>query len=225
MSAISKLAGLAAVALTALPLSAAVAETDQEAVIDGARVTIQDLRHDAEFGNARQLLHQARAILIVPKMYKAGFFFGGEGGRGVLLYHAASGRWSSPAFYNIGSASFGLQIGLEQSELVLFVMSQRALTALMQDQFKIGVGAGFAVVSLGSNVEGAANPGGVDLVSWASSSGAYAGISLDGSIIAPAHDDDTAFYGRPVSSSQILYQMPDRDPVGVSLQQTLASVR
>jgi len=223
---LSKLAGLSVMALGLLPIPAAFAATDQQTVVDRARLTVEDLKRDPEFGTARDLLHRARAILIVPRLFKAGFFFGGEGGKGILLVHAPSGAWSAPAFYTIGSASFGLQIGVEQSEMVLFVMSQKALDAVMQKQFKIGADAGFAVVTLGSNVEGATTAAaGADIVTWASSSGAYAGISLNGSIIAPSLDDDRAYYQRAVPTQQIVYRMSDRDPTGTALRQALASVR
>jgi lipid-binding SYLF domain-containing protein len=227
MSRLRKLAALSTALLGLLPMHAAFATTDQEAVVDRSRMTIQDLQRDPAFGNARDLMHRARAILIVPRLYKAGFFVGGEGGKGVLVLHNASGAWSAPAFYSIGSASFGLQIGLEQSEMVLFIMSQKALNAVMQDKFTIGADAGIAVVSLGSNVQGATTAAaGPDIVSWASSSGAYAGISLNGSILAASHDDDTAYYRSPVGTSQIVYgRTSDRDPTGQALRQTLASVR
>ena len=226
MSRFRKLAALSAAALGLLPMHMALAATDQETVVDRSRMTIQDLQRDPAFGNAKDLMHRARAILIVPRLYKAGFFVGGEGGKGVLLLHNSAGSWSAPAFYSIGSASFGLQIGLEQSEMVLFIMSQKALNAVMADKFTIGADAGIAVVSLGSNVQGATTAAaGADIVSWASSSGAYAGISLNGSIIAAAHDDDAAYYRHPVPTQQIIYRMSDPDPNGAALRQTLASVR
>jgi lipid-binding SYLF domain-containing protein len=226
MSKLSRVAGLSVITLGVLPMQAAFANTSQEATVDHARVTIQDLQHDPAFGTAKDLMHRARAILIVPQLVKAGFFFGGEGGKAVLLVHNGAGRWSAPAFYTIGSASFGLQIGLEQSEMVLFIMSQRALDAVMQDNFKIGADAGIAIATLGSSVGGATTGAvGPDIVQWASSSGAYVGISLNGSIIAPDHDDDAAYYRRAVGTPQIVYHMSDRDPSGAALHQTLASAQ
>jgi lipid-binding SYLF domain-containing protein len=159
----------------------------------------------------------------VPQLVKAGFFFGGEGGKAILLVRSG-GHWSAPAFYTIGSASFGLQAGLETSEMVLFVMSQKALDAVMKDKFKIGADASIAVATLGSSVGGATTGAvGADIVQWASSSGAYAGISLNGSIIAPDHGDDAAYYRSRVGTPQIVYHMSDRDPSGAALHQTLAT--
>src|SRR5664279_3186170 len=104
---------LAASALGA-PVARA-AQSSQQETIDGARKVLADLRHDKAFGNAKQLLRQAKAVLIVPKLWKGGFVVGGEGGNGVLMVHHKGG-WSNPAFYAMGAASFGLQVGLQQSE-------------------------------------------------------------------------------------------------------------
>jgi lipid-binding SYLF domain-containing protein len=189
-----------------LSVPPAQAASDQQITVDRAQIVIDDLRHDKEFGNARDLLRRARAVMIVPRLYKGGFFVGGEGGKGVLLTHRAGGGWSQPAFYALGSASFGLQIGLEQSEMIMFIMTQKALAAVMQDQFKVGAQAGLAVVTLGSGVEAATTAAaGADIVVWASSSGAYAGVSLNGSIIKPQFDDDHAYYGPRVTQQSILF--------------------
>lgn len=220
---------LAATALASMLLGGAgqaVAATDQQTLVDRARITIEDLKRDKAFGNAKELMHQARAVLIIPRLYKGGFFVGGEGGSGVLLTQGAKDGWSQPAFYALGSASFGLQIGIEQSEMVLFVMSQKALDALNKDEFKIGAGVGITVVTLGSNLEGATTTnGGADIVSWASSSGAYAGVSLNGSILRPDRDDDTAYYGRAVTTQDILYRHSVSNAGASGLREALATVR
>ena len=211
---------LAALATNAFA-PAASAATGEQATVDHAVGTLQDLRGDKEFGNARQLLHEARAVLIAPRIFKAGFFFGGEGGTAVLMVRGSHG-WSDPAFYTVASASFGLQIGAQESEMIMFVMSDRALSALMKDKFKIGANAGIAVATLGSTVEGATTGHvGADMVVWASASGAYAGLSLDGTLIQPQSEGDANYYGRPVTSSQIVLQHVVRSPAAHGLVKTL----
>ena len=110
--------------------------------------------------------------------------------------------------------------------MVVFVMSQKALDAIMHDHFKIGADAGIAVATLGSNVEGATTAAvGADIVSWASSSGAYAGISLNGSIVAADEDPDTAYYRQPdAERDPIVGRTTDQDPMGAALRQQLGAV-
>lgn len=226
MSMTIKYLGVPLVALALSMATPAHAASEQQTLIVRARITIDDMKRDKEFGTSKDLLQHARAIMIVPRLYKGGFFVGGEGGSGVMLARDANDAWSEPAFYNIGSASFGLQIGIEQSEMVLFVMSQKALDALNNNQFKVGAGAGLTVATLGSNVEGATTGNaGPDVVTWASSSGAYAGISLNGSVIRPDTDSNRAFYGRTVTPQNILYRHTVVNADALSLRQAIMSVR
>ncbi len=209
---------------TATAFAPAARAADEQATVNHAQGTLQDLRHDKEFGNARQLLHRARAIMIAPRIFKAGFFIGGEGGDAVLVSRQAGG-WSSPAFFTLASASFGLQIGAQESEVMMFIMSDKALRAVMKNEFKVGANAGLAIVTLGSSAEGATTTNaGADLIVWASASGVYAGISLDGSIVAPDKSADANYYGRPVTSSDIVVRRSVRSGAAAPLLTTLGSL-
>jgi len=199
---------LTAAALSApivLAAPSAFAQSSQQVTVDGARKVLNDLRHDKAFGNAAQLIRQAKAVFIVPNLIKGGFIVGGEGGNGVLMVHGRDG-WSDPAFYAIGAASFGLQAGLEQSEVVLLIMTQKGLDGVLRDEFKIGAQAGISVLTFGSGVEGAI--GGVsppDIVVWSSSTGLYGGLTIDGSVIRAEPNQDSAYYGRPTTSRGVLF--------------------
>jgi lipid-binding SYLF domain-containing protein len=190
---------------TVFGTSAARAQSDEQVVIDGSRKTLADLRRDKAFGNAEQLIRRARAVMIVPRLTKGGFIIGGEGGDGVVMVRGRAG-WSDPAFSVIGAASFGLQAGLEQSELILLVMTEKGVNGLLNDNFKLGAQAGIAVVTLGSGVEGAlagATP--PDVVVWSSSTGLYGGLTVDGSVIRSRPNWDAAYYGRAVTTRDVLF--------------------
>jgi lipid-binding SYLF domain-containing protein len=204
----TRMAGLGAGAavLGGMTLSSMKAEAaaDQEELIRRANATIQEAQHDQQFGNSRQLFQTAKAVMVVPQLVKAGFFVGGEGGNGILLGRRGNG-WSKPAFYFIASASFGLQIGVEVAELILFVMSDRALQAWMQDEVKLGADAGLTVFVIGTDASAAATThGNVDVIAWAKAKGAYAGISLQGSVIKPRVEWNTAYYHHPVTPREII---------------------
>src|SRR5262249_14854473 len=132
----------------------AVPTSDQIELVRMANVTLAEAQHDPQFGNANELFQRAKGVMVVPRLVKGGFFVGGEGGNGVLM--ARHGNvWSHPAFYTLASASFGLQIGLEVAEVVLLVMSNRALNAWMQDEVKLGGHAGLTVLVVGSGASAA----------------------------------------------------------------------
>jgi lipid-binding SYLF domain-containing protein len=193
---------MAALVLFAAPMARAA--SDEQNLVDRARIVLDDVKRDKEFGNTQQLLKRAKAVLIVPSLFKGGFFVGGEGGTGVLLTREAGGGWSYPAFYTLASASFGLQIGAQESELVLIALSEKAKQAFMKDEFKLGAEAGLAVVTLGASAEASTTANlNADIVVWASSSGAYAGLTLNGSVIKPRDSYNENYYGHATSPETI----------------------
>jgi lipid-binding SYLF domain-containing protein len=220
-----KVVPAAMLTLSLLLAPAARAASDQENLVERARITVDDLKKDKEFGNALDLIKRAKGVLIVPSLVKGGFFVGGEGGTGVLLTRSGD-RWSDPAFYTLASASFGLQIGLEQSELIILVMNDKAMAAFMRNEFKIGAEAGLAIVTLGSSAEAATtSAAGADLVIWASASGAYAGVTVNGSIIKPRDSWNEAYYGHAESVADIVTKHQVTNPGATPLRQDLASLR
>ena len=86
---------------------------------------------------------RAKAVMVCPRVFKAGFIIGGQGGACVLTANRGNG-WSNPAFYGMGTGSIGLQIGVQDSQVVFIVLTEKGLNALMDSQFKIGADASVA---------------------------------------------------------------------------------
>lgn len=211
-----------ALALAAVASIATVpAQADPASLLASADSTVLAMRSDPTFGPSRDLLRRARAVLIVPGLIKGGFVFGAEGGEGVMLGRIGRGRWSEPAFYTLGSASFGLQIGLESARVVVFIMSERALRAVERSKFKFGGAAGLTVITVGANAQAAtsANLTG-DIIVWSSTKGAYGGLTLEGSVLAPKDEWNARFYGRPLSIPEILAN-EGRNPQAARLRHDL----
>ena len=199
------LAGTAAGFVALAGSRAALAATEQQELVARAKTTLETARTDPQFGNSADLFKRARAVMVVPQLVKGGFFLGGDGGNGVLMARNAAGGWSDPAFYVLGSVSFGLQIGLEVAEVVLFVMSDKALRAWMADEVKLGAAAGLTVLVVGSNAQASTTTNAdVDIIAWAKAKGAYAGLTLEGSVIKPRTEWNAIHYGRPVTPREIL---------------------
>src|SRR5450432_3908671 len=87
----------------------ALAQQDQNQLVTAVQTTFGDFQRDPDMTWFRANVGKARAVLIAPEIVKAGWIFGGSGGRAVLYARDAQGRWSGPAFYNIGAASVGFQ--------------------------------------------------------------------------------------------------------------------
>jgi SH3 domain-containing YSC84-like protein 1 len=203
---LTKLASAAALATVGLALPAQA--DDESGLLRRANQTVNHLRTDPAFGTARNMLQGAEAIYIVPRLVKGGFIFGAEGGEGVLLHRTGKG-WSTPRFYDMGSASFGLQIGLEKAELVFIINSKRALRGIEKGEVKLGAGGGITVVTLSSAAEGATTAHGGDMVVWASGTGAYAGLTFNGTVIKQDKDANAE---------------PATGPEATALRRNLASI-
>ncbi len=206
-------------ALAATPAGADEA-LKQQLLVDEARVALSNLMADPDMDWLRAHLKDSKGVLIVPSMVKGGFIFGGSGGRGVLLERdGKTGQWSQPAFYSLGSVSFGLQIGVETATVMLLVRTQRGMEGLYGSSFKLGADVSVAVGPVGAGA--AVKSVTADLVSFFRSKGAYAGISLDGSVVKVNGDWNRAYYGKDVRPVDILVKKDVSNPKSAKLREAL----
>jgi lipid-binding SYLF domain-containing protein len=204
------LAAIALAALLPIGLAPGVARAQGEAqtLVDRATLAVQEMMTQTVSQDPRIMLQRARAVMICPRVFKAGFIIGGSGGDCVLLARAGNGTWSYPAFYGIGSGSIGFQAGIQDSAITMMIMTGRGLNAVMDSQFKLGADASVAVATIGGSVGGATTAAvGADIVVYAESRGLFGGVSVEGSIMSLRSDWDAAYYGQPYSARQIVEQM------------------
>ncbi len=205
--------------LMSMPVSAQ-DDLKPQILVDQALVTLNDFVGDGEMGWFRDHLKNAKGVFIIPQLLKAGFIFGGSGGRGiVLLRDPKTERWGQPAFYSIGSVSFGLQIGGESSQVIMQIRTQRGLESLYGSSFKLG---GDTSVALGPVGAGAAGKGvTADLVSFSRAQGAFAGLALDGSVIKVNDDFNKDYYGKALRPVDILVKKDVNNPGSARLREGL----
>ncbi|MFZ2869694.1 lipid-binding SYLF domain-containing protein [Zavarzinia sp.] len=217
-------------AITAIALAgasrAALASTDQQELVDKARITMDSLGGDPSYGDMRAYLARSVGCLIVPQLLKAGFIIGGSGGDGVLVgRRKTDGSWSAPAFYTLAAGSVGLQIGAQASEVVLVINNERGLEAIFKDEMKLGADASIAVGPVGSGVEAAMTTNfRADIYSYARAKGLFAGASLEGAGILSATSWNKAYYGRAVNPRDIVLNRIVDNAGANSLKATLARV-
>ncbi len=216
------LASAAAAAALLLVNPAAWASEDQS-LIDAARITVDRFAADPQFTDMRRKLAQAKGVFIVPQLLKASFIIGGEGGSGVLLARTAGG-WSQPAIYTMGAGSIGLQIGGEASEVMLLLMSDKAVEAILKNEFKLGADATVAAGPVGAGIEAATTTNlGADILSYSKSKGLAAGVSIEGAVITARHSRNQNYYGKSAHPRDILYHNAVSSPGTGSLLQALSS--
>lgn len=179
--------------------------SELQVILDKSRAVVAEAQRDPLFGNSPRLLRDAKAVVIVPDAVRAALVIGGQGGQGVMLARTANGSWSQPAFVTLAAASAGFQIGVESADIVIFAMSERAARGLAQNEIKFGAEAGLTALNIGSKVELGSTPQlDADVIVWAKSQGAYAGLTVEGSVVSVRESANQAFYGRPVTTAEIL---------------------
>ena len=193
--------------LTLALCSFVAAEEKPEAAkrLDNAASVLQQITATPDKGIPENVLNDAKCVAVVPHMIKGGFGIGGQHGKGVATCKTTNGGWSAPAFFTISGGSFGLQIGAEGVDLVMLAMNDQGMQALLSDKFQVGGSASAAAGPVGRDAAA-----GTDwklkapILTYSRTKGAFAGISLNGSVIRADKDATQAFYGQDTASQQIL---------------------
>jgi lipid-binding SYLF domain-containing protein len=200
---------------------AALALTQQQEVLDKARISFDKLITSVEFGELPGYMKSAKAVLIFPELYKGGFVLGAEGGSGVLSVRGAEG-WSQPAFYDLAAGSIGLQIGGQVSEVVLTVMSDKAVQAVLTDQMKFGGDMSIAVGPIGKGLSAETTTNfQADVYSFAKTAGLFGGVSFEGAGIIKKDDWNRAYYGQGATPRGIVLEGKFKNPNTQALLKSL----
>ena len=192
--------------------------TTQQQIVDKAQLTLEAFASDGQLKDVfKQLSKEARALFIIPQFMRGAFIFGGAGGSGVLIARdERTGKWGDPVFYNIGSASFGAQIGADVSEMVLVVRTRKGLEEFYTNDFKLGANAGMATGPVGAGM--AAQGITADIISYARQKGAFAGMAVDGAFVSVSNDSNQAYYGKSVRPTDIIVKKDIGNPKSLQLR-------
>ncbi len=196
-------------------------EDEQQALVDNANASAKRFSADPDMAWFRDHLDDAEGVLIIPTSIKAGWIIGGSGGSGVMLARRPDIEWSYPAFYTMGSVTFGLQIGGEVSEIVLVIMSKAGRDAMLTNEFKLGADISVAAgpVGAGAKVQTA------DVLAFSRTKGGlYGGLNLEGAVIATRESWNRSYYGEGVRAIDILVTGTASNPGADALRQTVADI-
>lgn len=219
----------AATVVATIALLAACATTDSgekrvspdepQKLVSDAQVAFNNFLRDPDQTWVHENIGRAKAVLIAPQIVKAGFIFGGSGGRAVLVAREGN-TWAGPAFYDLATASVGFQAGVEVSEALIMVMTDKGLNSLMASSFKIG---GDASVAAGPVGAGAKSTVTADLITFSRSKGVYGGLNLDGTVVHSNVPWNNTYYNRSnVLPPDIIIRRSVRSPSAAPLLNEVA---
>jgi SH3 domain-containing YSC84-like protein 1 len=186
---------------------------DARQFVEQAKLTVEQFQTDSNMQSLRDLAKKARGMLILPQMLRAAFIIGASGGSGVLVARSdMAGPWHGPAFYTIGEASFGFQAGADAAEVIILAMTERGVSKLLSPQVKLGADISVAAGPVGAGAAAATAGLSADLVSYSMAKGLYGGFSVDGAVVGVRTALNEAYYGKPVSPTDILIKGAVKNP-------------
>lgn len=207
--------------LVYLPSALAAELTTQDKLVTKAEATLQSFLTAPDSEWLRDHLQDALAVIIIPRMIKAGFVFGASGGDAVMIAkHGNKQTWSNPAFYKIGSFGVGLQAGVQRSSVLILVRTEAGLRSLMRSSGKFGAGGSIAMGPIGG---GFAKQLAMDMMSFTRAKGVFAGVSLEGVSFGVDTEANEAYYRKGVTARDILLNQSAKKTNSNKIAHTLST--
>lgn len=192
---------LCSLLLSSLALSGARAATEQELVDQSAEI-LRAFWQIPENQIPPRIMSNARGLAII-RVLKIGFGVSGKGGQGVLVARTAQG-WSGPSFIGLGGAGWGLQVGAELTDFIFVLNNDAAVRAFSRDgNIKLGADLSAAAGPVGRDLQGAVMSTAA-VYTYSRSKGLFAGVSLEGAIIATQKTANERYYGQSIGARSIL---------------------
>jgi len=189
-----------------LPICA-VADSTRENLqsrIDAAKAVLDQIMAAQDNSIPRDILERATCVGVVPGRKKEALGWGGKYGQGVVTCRTGHG-WSAPVFIRMAGGSFGFQIGVQSTDLVLVAVNDRGFQDLLRNKFKIGGDASAAAGPVGRSGQASTDwKMNAELLSYSRNKGVFAGISLDGTSVSQNAEDTEIYFGAPHSFESIL---------------------
>jgi len=156
----------------------------------------------------QKILDRAVCVAVIPSVMKAAFMGGGLYGRGAMTCRSGenfNGLWSAPTMMRVEGGSFGAQIGVQATDLVLLIMPGSGATSLLNSRVKIGADASAAAGPVGRNAEADSDAYmRAEILSYSRARGLFAGVALVGSTLRQDEDANLEVYGKKYSAMHIV---------------------
>ena len=215
-------------ALLALPAVASTTgttlTTKDTTTLSDSIVVLNELAAAPDQGIPQELLAKADCILIFPSVDKGAFIVGGKSGHGVASCRQPNGAMGPLAFYTVGGASVGFQIGGQTADVVMLIMNEKGIDHLLADKFTLGGEATATAGPVGRTAQAATDAQmHAQILSWSRSKGLFVGAALDGSVVRPNKDANARLYGTETTGKAIL--VDSKLAIPVSTRPLVDSIR
>jgi SH3 domain-containing YSC84-like protein 1 len=193
--------------LTSLVLIALPAQASMQGQVNQSAAILNDFISGSEPTIPAKVLKSAKALVIM-KVTRGGLIFTGSSGDGVIIKRLKGGllspAWSGPAALSTSGGGFGLQAGGEVIDIVLVLTTDAAVEEFSQE----------TEIKFGGEIKGTAGPDSrkmsemwtptAPVYVYSRSDGLFGGLSVKGTVFSPEKDKNLAYYGKAVTTREIL---------------------
>jgi SH3 domain-containing YSC84-like protein 1 len=174
--------------------------------LDASADTLTDMMRAADHGIPQDLIDKAHCVVVIPGMKKAGFIFGVEEGRGFAVCRQPGGRgWSAPTAMRTEGGSFGFQIGVSDTDVMLLVRNDGGMKHLLSDKFTLGGDASVVAGPVGRAATAQTDAElQAEVLSYSRSHRIFAGIALKGATLRPDAETNRELYGHNTTNRELL---------------------
>jgi lipid-binding SYLF domain-containing protein len=200
----SLLVGLLVLFLTPLTVQA---QSKEENRINKAITVLDQIMRIRETKVPESLLSKAYAVAVIPGVKKVGLGFGGRYGTGAISVRRADNSWSNPSFVKLAGGSWGLQIGISETDLILVFKNKKGVDGITNGKLTLGADASVAAGPVGRAGSAATDIRfDAEVYSYSRSRGLFVGVALEGVVISIHDKANARFYHRDsVDAGEIIY--------------------
>ena len=193
-------------AISCAPAIAKDEENKTAARLDDSATLFSEVMSTPDKAIPQDLLDKAACVILVPGLKKGAFVVGAKYGRGFAVCRNAGGQgWGPPGAVRVEGGSFGFQIGVSSTDVILLVMNEKGMQRLTTSKFTIGADATAAAGPVGRNATAQTDAlMTAEMLSWSRSQGLFAGVSLDGATMRNDIDENQVMYGQRWTNKQVL---------------------
>lgn len=184
----------------------ATATQSPDELIADALLALQEIAEQPDSAHFHTVLQGAHGVAIFPSLIKAGLGLGGRYGEGVVLkYNPANKTWYGPYFVQMKGISYGFQLGVQTTSLVLVVVAEEGMTSLQEGKITLGGNLSVAVGPKGRSAEASTNLK-LDSImySYSISKGAFVGASLEGAAIDNSVNANQVYWNKELTPAEML---------------------
>jgi lipid-binding SYLF domain-containing protein len=206
-----KIAGLTIVAVIWTSFCALASPQDSSEVADRvvrSAVVLKEIMETPDKSIPQDLMDRCTCVAVIPEMKKGAFFFGANYGKGVISCRTESGLgpWSAPSMILMSGGSFGLQIGAQETDVVLVVMNTSGIESLLDSKFTLGGDASVAAGPVGRNAQAKTDAlMSAKILAYSRSRGIFAGLSLNGEVVRADQNANFVLYKKDVKPRDMLF--------------------